>query len=536
MQRMPISEKGQARGTTGNTGAASSSSCSRERVANLICLVLALGNAADAVEISCVGFIMASIPNVSQLDDEFLSAAVFLGMLFGGLLAGVLSDVIGRKPVLLYSLGVNALMGLISAFVPNVDWLIFCRVIAGIGIGGSVPVVFSMGAEIFPPISRGKYLSIVASFWMVGAIYTAIFAWVMLGDNFSGDKILPGVTWRLFAAVCAIPAFGALFLTYRYVPESPRFLSSKGKDEDAANVETYLNGEVDYVVSMTGRVSESSSSAKRNRAENDSVGSTSATCLSTLGLLFSRNVIHVTATLMLIWFTLSFGSYGISTWITKLFEDVGLSNAYFDSFIFALANLPGNLISILFVEVFGRRRLLCIGMVLAALSAVGFAVLSTNAIAVVTAGALFNAFSVIGWNSLDCLSCESFPTNMRTTGMGTLAAAGRIGAITAQFVNGSLESNVPLLLGVTSACMIIGGVSSFGLPSDNTGTELPDDADDPTYAYGGDAAGGERTRRGEDGGSTANILHRHNSQIKSASTSGVTRQNYTSLASTSDHA
>lgn len=102
-------------------------------------------------------------------------------MLFGGLLCGILSDSIGRKPCLLYSLTLNTIAGLASAFTPNIAWLIVCRVMAGIGIGGSVPSVFTLGAEVFPSHIRGKLLSIIASFWMVGAIFTGLVGWVMLG-------------------------------------------------------------------------------------------------------------------------------------------------------------------------------------------------------------------------------------------------------------------------------------------------------------------------------------------------------------------
>lgn len=57
--------------------------------------------------------------------------------------------------------------------------------------------------------------------------------------------------------------------------------------------------------------------------------------------------------------------------------------------------------------------------------------------------------------------------------MGVLAAGGRLGAISAQFVNGSLEKNIPLLLFVTSACTVAGGLIAWLLPYDNTGTPLP---------------------------------------------------------------
>jgi hypothetical protein len=58
--------------------------------------------------------------------------------------------------------------------------------------------------------------------------------------------------------------------------------------------------------------------------------------------------------------------------------------------------------------------------------------------------------------------------------MGVLAGSGRLGAILAQFVNGSLEGNVPLLLMVTCGCMVIGGLVSWLLPDDHSGTRLED--------------------------------------------------------------
>jgi hypothetical protein len=72
------------------------------------------------------------------------------------------------------------------------------------------------------------------------------------------------------------------------------------------------------------------------------------------------------------------------------------------------------------------------------------------------------------------MSVENFPTEIRTSAMGVLAAAGRIGAISAQFVNGSLESNVPLLLFVTSGCMILGGIGAKYTPRDSSGSSLVD--------------------------------------------------------------
>ena len=62
------------------------------------------------------------------------------------------------------------------------------------------------------------------------------------------------------------------------------------------------------------------------------------------------SLLQSTAVLVVVWFTLSYGTYGVATWNNQLFSDIGLSNPYLCSFIFALSNLPGNVASIILVE------------------------------------------------------------------------------------------------------------------------------------------------------------------------------------------
>ena len=63
---------------------------------------------------------------------------------------------------------------------------------------------------------------------MLGAIFAAAAAWIVLGDGFGGDRILSGGTWRHYALLAALPAATALFLSILFVPESPRYLATTG--------------------------------------------------------------------------------------------------------------------------------------------------------------------------------------------------------------------------------------------------------------------------------------------------------------------
>ncbi|CAM9347579.1 unnamed protein product [Scytosiphon promiscuus] len=438
-------------------------------------------------------------------------------MLIGGLLAGCAADRLGRRNSLLISLTANCIFGAFSAAAPSVGWLIAARVCAGLGVGGSIPVAFTLGAELFPTRIRGAMVSLIASFWMVGSIFAATAAWVLLGDGFDGCRILPRGTWRHYAMIAALPAAAALFLTFLFVPESPRFLAKAAGRyvemsavlERMTNVPVYLPPELVVRRTVAKKVSgftarwqswrfslgggryqsvsrrlpqENGESSSMISQAEDGVGSTCAWgqeehddggMIRVLCPEKNSRVRRSAVVLVVVWFTISYGTYGVATWNNQLFADVGLSNPYLCSFIYSLSNLPGNVGSIVLVEWVGRKRLLSASMALAAVAATLFALGSGSGAGIIVSGAcLFNAFSTCGWNALGVVSTEAFPTASRVSGMGLVSAAGRLGSIAAQFVNGSLEDNVLVLLMVTSGLTLVGGVASLLLPRETLGLSL----------------------------------------------------------------
>ena len=82
-----------------------------------------------------------------------------------------------------------------------------------------------------------------------------------------------------------------------------------------------------------------------------------------------------------------------------------------------------------------------------------------------------------GWNALDCLSAEVFPTQARAGGMGFVCACGRCGAIAGQFANGALSKRVPLLLAATSGVTLLGAAAALLLPPDGNSADGDRDAD-----------------------------------------------------------
>jgi MFS family permease len=188
-------------------------------------IVLGLANCSDAVELLAVSFILPRIDTTRE-DRAFISAGTFVGMLIGGFTAGVLADSFGRRNTLCYSLVINALFGALSAASPNASALATLRLLAGIGVGGSVPTIFTLLVELLAPKNRGFYVNIVAFCWVLGMVFTAGAAWLLLG--------LAGTSWRVFAIVCAVPALVGALLVRMLLPESPLWLARQGRGEESA--------------------------------------------------------------------------------------------------------------------------------------------------------------------------------------------------------------------------------------------------------------------------------------------------------------
>ena len=116
------------------------------------------------------------------------------------------------------------------------------------------------------------------------------------------------------------------------------------------------------------------------------------------------------------------------------------------------------------MERVGRKSILTASLLLACAAAVGFRYANSEA-TILLAACTLNAVSTCSWNALDCLSTESFPTGLRTSALGLLAAMGRLGSIAGQFVFGSLvEGNTNALLVLSGVVLGSGALASLALP------------------------------------------------------------------------
>lgn len=505
------------------------------------CLMLALGvaNSSDATEILCISYILADpiFQETVQGDHGagLLAAAVFLGMLLGGLLVGTMGDWMGRKPMLLLGLVCNAVAGVLFALAPNFYLMSLLRLLAGFGIGSTIPPLFTLATELAPPSARGFCTTVIASFWMVGSIYVALVAlWCFegTGDSSSSSSVgaqddealaeaaatgvlaYLGTTWRVFALICSFPSALGATLVYLWIPESPRFLGLEGRSQEAVEIANSLVDKMSAGGSATSPVlpltieelertfpaSALKDLEDRQRQNHSRLGFESTSrCYQVMGFLHTAGSEFVSSTsklyepslrrttlaLKLVWFSLSFGSYGLMTWINIIFEKVHLENIYFNALLFAAANLPGNVLAAIFLDTVQRSTSLITSIACASASLVVFAVSASQetSFGIVASACLFQCFTVVSWNTIDTMTSELFPTLVRSTGWGICAASARIGALIAQFVNGALVDNPVQLLLVNAALLVVGALTPCllqGGVADMTGKPVHDDLQSAT--------------------------------------------------------
>ncbi|ETV92959.1 hypothetical protein, variant [Aphanomyces invadans] len=445
-------------------------------------MILGLGNSADAVEILSMGYIIGSFESpIEPWESSLVTSAVFLGMFFGGIVGTIMGDKCSRRLLMMACLAVNGVSGLCAALSPTVLWMSFFRFIAGVGIGGIAPMLFAVCLEHVPASARGKYITVISAFWMVGSIFTALLAWVMLGCYWGTTIRIMNVSWRAFSVAASMPAFLTCGLIYLFVPESPRFLVAKGKYQEASDTLTLI-----YAINGRSRLPDFSgpdghewvdeqSSTRLLTARHDSMQWTDRLLLMFDSQPSVVNLKRTTILLLTSTFCLSFGSYGISTWVTRVFQSMNVHNPYANDILYAVAALPGNIVGLYLVDSWGRKPLFAWTLFLSALCGILFAADGGDSSTfIVLICCMFQCTTAMAWIGYDVLSAEVYPLHIRVSALCFLSSTGRFGATLAQVVNGFLMGPPPhieALLLITTVVMAMGGVSVLFLDDnvDNQG-------------------------------------------------------------------
>jgi putative MFS transporter len=411
--------------------------------------------AADAAEVLLLGFALPAIIaefGISTAQGGLIATATFAGMLVGAWFWGTISDYVGRRAGFQLTVLIFALFGLLSAFAPSWEWLLVLRFITGFGLGGALPLDFSLYAEFLPTKNRGRNLVILESFWALGTVMAAGLAWVLV----------PNFGWRPLLASSAVAAALVLWIR-RKIPESPRYLAISGKADEAREI-------IADIARENGRPA----------PEQDLVagGRQSGT---TVARLWAPGLRQMTLMLWVTWFCISLAYYGIFTWLPQAFVQQGFSSlqTYQNTFLLALAQVPGYFSAAYLVERLGRRNTLGLYLVASGVFTFLFAIV-TGFGGLLASAMLMSFFALGAWAALYAWTPESYPTEIRTTGMGWASGMARVAGVITPTLGGILFGFALLsALSLWAVAFVIGGITVFLLGVETKRRALSDTMSGP---------------------------------------------------------
>lgn len=354
--------------------------------------------------------------SISPVQAGAIGSYGLFGMMVGALSFSILADKIGRKPTLIVCLSLFSFFTGLAAFAAGPTDFGIYRFLAGLGLGGVMPLAISLTSEYAPKRVRSLLVSAMFSGYMVGGVAAA-------GTS---ALLIPSFGWRPVFIIGAVPLLLVPVLI-KYLPESLGFLASKGKTDQART--TLRRIELDPALTE---------SAQFNVPENPPK--------VPITELFRRGYAFSTIMFWISFFMCLLMIYGLLTWLPQLMIQAGypLGSSLTFLLILNLAAIVGTIFGGYLADRVGSKRVLVTYYLLAAIFVfmLGF---KTNAallyLLVAIAGASTFGAQVIA----NAYAAQFYPSSIRATGVGWSLGIGRIGAIVGPLMGGILiAAEVPL--------------------------------------------------------------------------------------------
>ena len=196
----------------------------------------------DGFEVTMVGAIASMLTDPDALaltTQQSASAGTFylVGAITGALTFGYLTDRFGRKKLFTVTLGIYLVFTVASGLAWDYWSFAFFRLLAGAGIGGEYAAINSAIDELIPARVRGRVALAINGSWWVGTAGAAFFSYQFL------QHLDESIGWRLGFFIGATLAFGIIIIR-RFIPESPRWLLTHGRADEAERVVAEIEEQV----------------------------------------------------------------------------------------------------------------------------------------------------------------------------------------------------------------------------------------------------------------------------------------------------
>ncbi|XP_071495351.1 solute carrier family 22 member 15-like [Diadema antillarum] len=347
------------------------------------------------------------------------------GVLVGNLHFGTLSDRYGRLKMTLISLCLLTSLGTLSAVLWSFKLFFIFRFLVGYGAGGVILTSFVLQTENLTSSYRTKVASCIPACFAGGVMIFAAMAYFIRH-------------WRNLLLAAALPV-SAYLLMYFVIPESPRWLMTRGRVSEAEEVLYKLglqNGR------SVPRSAIKLSDTKKEKAEPSSQNASLLDCFRT-PVLRMRMLILICS-----WFTSSLVYYGL----TMNASNLG-SNMYVSFALSGLVEIPAYVFGFFLLNRTGRKKAMCASMFIggaACLSMLIIPATDETMVNIRTGMALVGKMGISSaFNIVYIYTAELLPTVLRNSGMGICSMASRIGGIVAPQVLPMGEATTYLVFGTT---------------------------------------------------------------------------------------
>lgn len=362
----------------------------------------------DGYILGLIGIAFTSLTPAMQLDSFWqgvIGSSTLLGLFLGSLVSGIVSDRVGRQKIFNYSFILIALGSLLQFFMNTPLTLALCRVLIGIGIGGDYSVGHAILAEFCPKKHRGPILGSFTVVWTVGYVAATFVGLGILRLDLGTEA------WRWILASSTVPSVAILIARIGF-PESPRWLLNKGRNaESRAILDKHLGP---HVVLGDEIVNESHSG---------------------FAALFSKKYLTRTLFNSIFFVCIVIPYFAIYTFLPMILNVMNLTEGFGTEMLLNAMLVLGSFIGIACTIWFSRRGFLIGSFVIitVALCALGILPSSQHSLLVLVFALFTLTLSAIS-NLVGVFPAESFPTEVRSSGIGFATAMSRLGSVISTFM------------------------------------------------------------------------------------------------------
>jgi putative MFS transporter len=400
-------------------------------------------DAFDALSIAFVLPVLIGLWHITPVQIGFLIGSSYIGQLLGALFFGWMAERYGRIRSISGAVAIMSVRSLACALCGNLQMLLLCRFIQGIGIGGEMPVAAAYISELSKAQGRGKYFLLYELLFPIGLMVTGQV----------GALLVPMIGWKIMFLIGGVAGTIITFLVLR-LPESPRWLISKGRLAEADAIVQQIERSTDKRELPTSPESANAAAAAFAIAQPRGRGSWRELLA---GFYRGRTLV-----VWVLWAATFFISNSLNNWLPTLYKTMyhlPLGDALRAASMTNIAQVVVLLACAFCIDRIGRRNWAVASFVVGAclLGLLGFmgagSVLSVMILATISYGVIGSIAAV-----LYLYTPEIYPTRIRAIGTGLATSWLRLASAVGPALVGMMVSKE----GIGSVFLMFAGVSLVG--------------------------------------------------------------------------